>query len=563
MHFPTAAAVPSSPPALSVLSGVDADSRELVLHLRAATVGGTLLFPRAGGPVPCVVLVGGTLSRKRDGELDRPDVPRRSALKRLAEALAGAGYGSFRYDQVGHGASRAKAGYTDLYSGDAEILADIYAYLRSLPECGQVIAAGESAGAYVACLAARAGAQADGYLFLGGFCGQPEEIFSYNYGRLADYVESDSKRRAWAESSHLARDLAFGRRWPEMFAAARAGQADFEVADGSFRQTVSLARRREELDNPPDEMFAYIRKPALAIAGSRDLNVAPHHAAYAVAVMQKAGNLGSRAVLIEEADHNVQISQLDPDVAFRERYTFASLKRPYHPRLDREILAWLNEVAPVNGNPGHDGEPPREPAPASADSRARYAPEIEPRTAASPERLHLAPGVTIIEDILDSGRVPGIETLEGRIGPLLRAPDMRAHYIDMPAGLYLGEHPHAKGSIIYTARGRWGLESRGRWHLMAPGSLFWFGDDIPTGYQVPFRENAFVLIFKAAGGDDDEAFMSYLRDLATRLETERGLGTAFQLADLPPSHSALEFASKVNPRFTLDFSSSFTKQPRH
>lgn len=56
--------------------------------------------------------------------------------------------------------------------------------------------------------------------------------------------------------------------------------------------------------------------------------------------------------------------------------------------------------------------------------------------------------------------------------------------------------------------------------------------------------------------------MSYLLDLATRLETERGLGTAFQLADLPPSHPALEFARKVNPRFTLDFSSRLIQQPR-
>lgn len=540
---------------LPVLPGVDTASEDLTLDLRTATIGGTLLLPPAGRPVPCVVLVGGTLSRRRDGELDRPGAPPRTALKRLAEALADAGYASFRYDQVGHGVSRAKAGYTDLYSGDAVVLADLYAYLRSRPECGQIIAAGESAGAYVACLAARSGAHADGYLFLGAFCGQAEEIFSYNYGRLAGYVESASERRAWARSNGLARELAFGRQWPEMFTAARTGRETFELSDGAFRQVVPLARRREELDNPPDAMFAYIRKPALALAGSRDLNVAPHHAARAVALMQEAGNLRSRAVVIEEADHNFQIAPPDSDLAFRERYTLASLRRPYHPRLDREILDWLDDIAPVNGYRERDGEPPSEPARTSAYCRALAAPEIEPATAASPRRLHLAPGLTIIDDILDSGAVPGVETLEGRIGPLLRAPDMRAHYIDMPAGLYLAGHPHAKGSIIYTVRGRWGLESLGRWHLMEPGSLFWFGDHIPTGYQVPFRENACILVFKAVRGDDDEAFMSYLRGLATRLETERACGTPFRLLDLPPSHPALEFARKVNPRLTLDFPS--------
>jgi hypothetical protein len=132
---------------------------------------------------------------------------------------------------------------------------------------------------------------------------------------------------------------------------------------------------------------------------------------------------------------------------------------------------------------------------------------------------------------------------------------MRAHYIDMQGGLYLGEHPHAKGSIIYTLHGRWGLESRGRWHLMKPGSLFWFGDDIPTGYQVPFPENACILIFKAVRGSGDEEFMRYLRDLAIRLEAEREAGSPFRLVDLPPSHPALEFARKVNPRIALDFPS--------
>jgi hypothetical protein len=241
---------------------VDADSSALKLELRTATVGGTLLLPRENRPLPCVVLVGGTLSHLRDGELlRRPGIPQRTALKRLAESLAGAGYGSFRYDQVGQGESVAKAGYRDLYAGDAEVLADIYRYLRGRSECSKVIAAGESAGAYIISLAARAGAHADAYVFLGGFCGKAEEIFEYNFDRLRRYVEQSPQRAAWARESRLDRDLAFGLRWREMFAAAYRGKSSFEVVDGSFRQTVDLARRREEIDNPPDEMYAFVRDP--------------------------------------------------------------------------------------------------------------------------------------------------------------------------------------------------------------------------------------------------------------------------------------------------------------
>jgi len=529
------------PPPLAPVGSVCVDSTSLELDLSTATVGGSLLLPRSDHPVPCVVIAGGTLSQRRDGELDREGAPHRTAMKRLAESLAKAGYGSFRYDQVGHGASRAKAGWSDLYEGDAQVLGAICDCLRERPECGKVIVAAESAGAYVACLAARAGSQADAYVFLGGFCGQAEEIFSYNYGRLAERVASDQAFGAWAEESRVAPQLAFGRRWREMFAAAKAGQDYFEVIDGAYRQRVKITRRREELDNPPDEMFAYIKAPALAIAGTRDLNVAPHHAAAAVAIMQRAGNLKCRSVLIEGADHNFQVAPDDADLAFRERYTFASFLRPYHPELDRQILAWLREVAPAE-SVRKDGY-----------TQALQAVEIEPRTATSPERIKLAPGVTIIDDILDREKTAGVDTLEGFIGPLLRTSEMRAHFIDMPAGLYLEEHPHSKGSIIYTVRGKWALKSLGRWHVMKPGSLYWFGDDIPTGFQVPFREDAYILIFKAASGDDDDAFIRYLEGMAAKLRKEQAAGTPFRLTDLPASHPALEFARHVNPRLETGF----------
>jgi pimeloyl-ACP methyl ester carboxylesterase/quercetin dioxygenase-like cupin family protein len=545
--------------AARVLASTNADSLALNLDLSTALVGGTLVLPRDNRPVPCVVIVGGTLSQLRDGELlRRPGIPPRTALKRLAESLAGAGYGSFRYDQVGQGASRAKSGYTDLYTGDAKVLADIYTYLRTRPECGKIIAAGESAGAYIASLAARDGARADAYLFLGGFCGKAEEIFEYNFDRLHKYVAASPERAAWARVNHLDREMAFGRQWRAMFAAAHAGRKTFEVVDGQYRQTVDLARRREEIDYPPDEMFAHIRGPALALAGTRDLNVAPHHAACAVAVMQRAGNLKSQAMLIEGADHNFQIAPEDADLGFRERYTFASFNRPYHPQLDHEMLEWLQQAAPAGGH--HHSGSHEDPKPPPADmpdlyKRAMQKPEFEPKTATSPARLHLAPGLTLIDDILEARKQAGVETLEGFIGPLLRTNEMRAHFIDMPAGLYLDEHPHAKGSIIYTVRGQWGLKSLGRWHLMKPGSLYWFGDNIPTGFQVPFQEDAYILIFKAIPGDGDEAFIRYLQGLAQNLKKDQEAGSVFRLVDLPSTDPALGFARQVNPRFDREFPS--------
>lgn len=503
----------------------------LSMDLASATVGGNLMLPQGVKQGPCVVIAGGTLSPLRDGGTNRPGLPQRTALKRFAEALARSGYLSFRYDQVGHGESTAKAGWQDLYRGDARVLSEICEYLRARPECTRIVIAGESAGAYIACLAASEGLHADAYLFLGAFCGKAEEIFAFNHGRFAQYVAGDPRNEQWARDQKLERYIAFGRAWPRMFEAARKREPAWELEEGNFRETVPLARRTEELDFPPDEMFRHIRGPALAVAGARDRNVPPHHAAEAVAIMQRAGNLQTQSAVIPEADHNFQIAPADEDAAIRERFTFASFSNPYHSGLDQTVLTWLHQYVPAER------------------VRELATPELELQTADSPERLHLAAGVTVIEDILDESKTPGVETLEGRIGPLLRAPGMRAHFIDMPAGLFLEEHPHAKGSIIYTVRGRWGLKSHGRWRLMQPGSLYWFGDDVPTGFQVPFATNAFLLIFKAVPGERDAAFMDYLRGLAGRLLVEQAEGTPFRLADLPPGHPALDFAREVNPDF--------------
>src|SRR5581483_1632203 len=272
------------------------------------------------------------------------------------------------------------------------------------------------------------------------------------------------------------------------------------------------------------------------------------------AVMQRAGNLQAQSILIPGADHNFQIAPDDSDLAFRERYTFASFNRPYHPQLDHELLEWLQQLSP-SGHSHHDDSPPKASADITSDvySRAIQGPEIQAKTAFSPQRLHLAPGVTLIDDILEARTQAGVETLEGFIGPLLRTPEMRAHFIDMPAGLYLDEHPHTKGSIIYTVRGQWALKSLGRWHHMKPGSLYWFGDDIPTGFQVPFRQDAYILIFKAIPGDDDEVFIRYLQGLAANLKKDQASGTAFRLIDLPSTHPAREFARTLNPEFDHQF----------
>jgi len=559
--------------------------RDVYIDTPLAEVAGTLLVPHVHDSVPCVVIIGGTMSHDRDGRLLGHNAPPRDALARLAEALAGGGYASLRYDQVGHGKSKPKQGWTGSYTDGAQVAAAVIKYARRDVRFDKVIVIGESAGAYLACLAAKEGTQADAYVFLGGLCGPSGELYEYNFGRLVEYAESSPENLHWAVEKHRY-ELALGRHWREMLKAAESGDDAFDVDDDGFALHVGgLNRRRDELAMPPDEMFRHIHAPALALAGEFDLNVPAEHAARAAEIMREAGNEKATSALINNADHSFQQSADSDDQRIRERFDFTSFRRPYQAKAYWAILNWLYETVPTSADEhpeevemaasratrddahdhSHDHAHDHDHAHADSDddhahadiqaasgnvspARAHDGVETDAVTDTTPERTYLAPGIEIVDDITDSKRTAGVDTLEGRIGPLILGEGSQAHFIDMPAGMYVAEHPHSSESLIYTVRGRWVLCSGGRRHLMKPGTLFRFGPNVPTGYEVPFSESAFILIFKGDRLSKSEAeFITYLQGMAERLEHEHQEGTPFLLRELPPDHSARVFAAKVNP----------------
>jgi pimeloyl-ACP methyl ester carboxylesterase/quercetin dioxygenase-like cupin family protein len=526
----------------------------LTIDTPLAKVATSMLMPHSHQKLPCVVIAGGTLSHDRNGRMFRAGAPPRDALLRLAQALEAGGYASLRYDKVGFGGSKPKDAWRGTYAQEAEILAAVIGQAHKDERFGKVVVAGESAGAYVACLAAKAGTQADAYVFLGAHCGPGEAIYAYNFGRLVAYVDKYTENRAWAKD--LRTELALGRHYKAMFQAAADGKATFELVDGDFRQTLGLKRRREELDLPPDEMFRHIKSPALALAGEHDLNVPPDHAPKAVEIMRKAGNAHAAAVTIRGADHSFQAVADSEALRMRERHTLESFRRPYQVEAYEAIVDWLRKTVPT---PAHahpeelrqiaqrtDG-PPK----VKSKARATAAVEVDPKTQNTPERIQLAPGVEIVTDITDAAKTAGVETLEGRIGPLLLGDGSQAHFIDMPGGMYVEEHPHSSESIIYTVRGQWVLCSKGRRQLMKPGTLFRFAAGAPTGYEVPFAEPAYILIFK---GDrvskDEKEFIDYLKGMADRLKKEQREGVPYLLKDLPEGHAGRAFGAKVNAEFS-------------
>lgn len=171
-------------------------------------------------------------------------------------------------------------------------------------------------------------------------------------------------------------------------------------------------------------------------------------------------------------------------------------------------------------------------------------------TDVAPEYVQLATGLRVVPNISDAVETVGVSTHEGVFGPLLFTKRTRAFFIELKPGMFLAEHPHPKESLVYTVSGKWVLCSEGKRQVMETGSLFHFGDNIPTGWEAPFEGGAFLLVVKTKEeGADYEPYMKGLREMATHLEEERKIGTEFYYNELEEDHPAIQFARSVNPDF--------------
>lgn len=176
---------------------------------------------------------------------------------------------------------------------------------------------------------------------------------------------------------------------------------------------------------------------------------------------------------------------------------------------------------------------------------------VVPATDISPEYIRLATNVEIIPSLEEAVKSKSaILTHEGLFGPLLFAERERAFFIELKPGMFLAEHPHDTGSIIYTVRGKWVLASEGKRHVMEAGTLFRFGDRMPTGWEAPFAEGALLLIVKGRQeGEDYASFHQGIKSMQAAVDVERKAGVPFYYDALEPDHPAIVFARSVNPDF--------------
>jgi quercetin dioxygenase-like cupin family protein len=154
----------------------------------------------------------------------------------------------------------------------------------------------------------------------------------------------------------------------------------------------------------------------------------------------------------------------------------------------------------------------------------------------------------VLRDVLSA---PGIQTVEGRMLPLMAGNKIRTHIIEMAPGQYCHPHPHPTESLIYTLSGRWVFcttenDEEVRIVINA-GDMFHFVPDVPTGFETPFAEGASILIFKGDPGTYEEMYagIAAARD---ELAQDAANGAPYTYADLPADHPARVFGASVAGR---------------
>jgi uncharacterized protein len=320
--------------------------REVTIPVSGCELAGTLATP-GGSPAPAILLLGGTFSDLRDGDADprhRPDIPPHGMYRLLSDGLVDAGYAVLRFDRRGCGASSGSR------PDRATEIADALAAWRWLERQDAVSSAsaivGESAGAYVLCRIAAAGASPAAVVLQGALHRSIEGLIDFNASRARAYWERGPAEREWLWK-HARREYESAVTGREVVAAIGAGRRRILVEDerGSFER--SLDDLEYDIRHAPAEQFRFLRCPCLVLHGADDLNVPVDDAFETARTLWATGNRDVELSVLARADHSMQSTPDDPDERLRDRMSMASFRRPFHPRYPDVIVQYLRRTVPL------------------------------------------------------------------------------------------------------------------------------------------------------------------------------------------------------------------------
>ena len=312
------------------------------LRFRAGdlTLAATLTLPEGEGRLPWALLVPSWLPRNRDGAWDTdqhaawfaPTAGRGSPglLARLADALAGLGVASLRYDPRGCGESGGDWEGSDLFSrvDDAR---DAIGAMRSRRELDlrRTAIVGHGEGAVIA-LSVAIGDPAIGAV---GLIGAPARSFR------------DVLRRGVAERSRTGTDLehpavaALDRAAEELIERAERRESAAFLEIGDDRIELALAALEQGLHTPALALATMLHRNVVLAHGANDAWADPDESRLLSAALAAAGNEPTLQV-IEEAGHD--LAEAD-DHAIGA--VAAALVARMHPRELPPVLVAIEEMS--------------------------------------------------------------------------------------------------------------------------------------------------------------------------------------------------------------------------
>jgi uncharacterized protein len=276
---------------------------ELQFRAGELSLAGTLTIPSVEGRVPCALLVGSWLPRDRDGRWDRAGHPgwygaddgAPGLLARLAEALAGRGVATLRYDPRGCGSSAGAWEATDLFTriDDAR---DAIGALRSRPELDlrRLAIVGHGEGAAVALSVAIA----DPVIGAVALVGASARSFR------------DVLRRGTAERGRTGRDrhhpivAALDRFGEELVERVGRREPEMRLEIGAAEVTLRLAGWEQAFHTPPLALASMLHRSVVLVHGSEDAWADPAESGLLVEALRAGGN-DPRLQVVPGAGHDL------------------------------------------------------------------------------------------------------------------------------------------------------------------------------------------------------------------------------------------------------------------
>lgn len=313
---------------------------EAQIPVDGAVISGTLTVPN-GGPAPGILLLGGTFSDLRDGDPDPEfwtDIPPHGMYRVLSDAVAAAGFAVLRFDRRGCGSSTGSRPDRATEIGDARAAWEWLDNQQGVAEAWGMV--GESAGAYVLCRLVAEGARPSVAVLQGALHRSIAGLIEFNASRARSFWERGEAEREWmwAEARREYESAVTG---PALSAAIHEGRRSIRVEDvrGVFERGVDPLDY--DIQYPPAAQFAVLRCPCLVLHGADDLNVPVEDAFDTTRTLWAAGNRDVELAVIPRADHSMQSTPEDLESRLRERMSFASFRRPYHPRYPTVIVDFM------------------------------------------------------------------------------------------------------------------------------------------------------------------------------------------------------------------------------